>query len=75
MLTRSTSAAAALLSARDGGLAGLVAGGDDDLAGRLEDDRLLGRVLAQGLDQRLGCLLLLDQLGGAVGALLLEAAP
>ena len=65
MLTRSTSAAAALLSAVDGGLVGLVAGGDDDLAGRLEDDRLVGGAGAQGVDGGLGRLLRLDKLGGA----------
>ena len=42
-LTRSVSAATILRSARGGVLAALVAGGDDDLAGRGEDDRLLGR--------------------------------
>ena len=56
------------------GLAGLVASADDDLAGRLEDDRLLGRAGAQRVELGLCLLLLLDQLAGAVRALLFEVA-
>ena len=54
-----------------GGLAGLLAGGHEDLAGLLEDDGLLGRRAAQRLERGLGGLLGLDELGGARLALLL----
>ena len=46
-----------------------LAGGDDDLAGRLEDDGCLGRAAAERLEGRRGALLGLDELRGAALAL------
>ena len=71
-LTRSVSAETILRRARGGLLAALVAGGDDDLAGRGEDDRVLGLAGLQlgepGLDRLGGG----DDLLGPDGALALE---
>ena len=55
VLTRSISSAAASLSVRGGVLAAVLAGGHDDLAGRLEDDGRLGRAAAEGLERRPRC--------------------
>ena len=54
------------------GLAALVAGGDDDLAGRLEDDRLLGGAGLELGEPGLDALGRGDDLLGAGGALRLE---
>ena len=54
-----------------GGLAGLLAGGHEDLAGLLEDDGLLGHAGTERLEPGLRGLLGLDELGGARLALLL----
>ena len=54
-----------------GGLAGLLAGGHEDLTGLLEDDGLLGRCAAEGLERGLRGLLCLHELGRARLALLL----